>query len=589
MNITGVKIKNIKGIESHNFKITLLPNKPNILVAPNGFGKSSFAIAFASLHESKIILDKQNCYQGDESLIPQIKISTSTGKCLTADNNSNNICQEFNVFVINNPLEPKANARNYLGRLISKPTIEIKPTILVHTIPPNIKFDYRLTKVKPLFGINGKVLPDISFILSNGDVMAEIASMDLAYIKTLKWNKKVESFVKDINSKKASTKVLKDYILHNAATILDVGPYPEIIAILLRHGILLPNEDDLKFLYTWQLWYLYQKMGKNFKKACKYAKYIQDKDRYTKEIADINPIIDRINIKPKEEKGKLIVKWPKAHEISNGQRDILFFYSKILEFEHLTSSKPQILIIDEIFDYLDDTNILLFQYKISNLIDSYKKTKRIIFPVLVTHLDPNYFHHFCFNEDKINVCYLKEYKVKNNKELLKIISERENIEVKQALDEAYFHYHPDFKTYDLTDEFTLLGLNVEWATPIKLRKKLFRLLRIYLFEEGEYDPIAVCWAVRLMIEEIIFNEISSPIHKQEFINTKKTKEKLKFANRIGVFIPETYFLLGLIYNVSLHSSSINSVQSAALKLHSLVVKEMIKQIAMCHYKLFGKQ
>ncbi len=59
MNITGIKIENVKGIKSHHFDISLLLNKANILVAPNGFGKSSFAIAFESLHESKIILDEK--------------------------------------------------------------------------------------------------------------------------------------------------------------------------------------------------------------------------------------------------------------------------------------------------------------------------------------------------------------------------------------------------------------------------------------------------------------------------------------------------------------------------------------------------
>lgn len=140
MNITEIKIENVKGIKSHTFNATLFPNKPNIMVAPNGFGKSSFAIAFESLHESKIILEEKNCHLGNSALIPKIEMSTSTGKHLWADNTMNNICSVFDIFVINNPLLPKANAKNYLGRLISKPTIEIKPTILIHTIPQKKRF-----------------------------------------------------------------------------------------------------------------------------------------------------------------------------------------------------------------------------------------------------------------------------------------------------------------------------------------------------------------------------------------------------------------------------------------------------------------
>lgn len=589
MNITGINIENIKGIKSHRFNITLLPNKPNILVAPNGFGKSSFAIAFASLHESKIILDEKDCHLGDTSLTPKIEISMSTGKCLLANNEKNQISKELEIFVINSPLEPKANVRRYMGRTISKPTINIRPTILVHTIPSKKEIVYKIAKIKRTFGANGKVLPDISTILCNGTIMAEIANLDLAKIGRTKWYSRVEDYVKDINSQKGSTQVIQKYINNSVSEILKVGPYPLITELLINHGIITRNENALKFLYVWQIWQIYVDMGSDFKKACKYEKYLEDKRRYTKEIEDVNPVKGRIRIVPIEENGQLIVKWPKAHEISNGQRDILCFYAKLLEFERIKSSKPQLLIIDEIFDYLDDVNILLFQYKISNLIDTYKRSKRILFPILVTHLDPNFFHHFCFNEDRINVCYLKEHNVKSNLGLLKIIRIREDDRVKDNLDKAYFHYDPLYHTYNLEAEFKVLGVNIDWGNPALFRKKLFRLLRAYLCEDTEHDPIAVCWSVRLMIEELTYSKINNPDQQETYINTKTTKEKLKYASRIGVYIPEYYFLLGLIYNVSLHYSSMDTVQSAALKLNSIIVKDMIRQIATEHFASFGKQ
>ena len=42
---------------------------------------------------------------------------------------------------------------------------------------------------------------------------------------------------------------------------------------------------------------------------------------YDKSIAELNST--RFSIKSKEHRRKLIVEWPKAHKISNGQRDIL--------------------------------------------------------------------------------------------------------------------------------------------------------------------------------------------------------------------------------------------------------------------------
>ena len=46
MNIKKVIIDNIKGIGHLELTQPLLPNRPNVLVAPNGFGKSSLSIAF---------------------------------------------------------------------------------------------------------------------------------------------------------------------------------------------------------------------------------------------------------------------------------------------------------------------------------------------------------------------------------------------------------------------------------------------------------------------------------------------------------------------------------------------------------------
>lgn len=130
-------------------------------------------------------------------------------------------------------------------------------------------------------------------------------------------------------------------------------------------------------------------------------------------------------LSPKLKENSLIVKWPKAHEISNGQRDILNIYNSAFKIKKSLKKKDCILIIDEIFDYMDDANFITFQYFISTFIDEMKKQKRRIFPILLTHLDPLFFNHFCFNDTKIKVSYLKEPNIKSNKELLKIIYNRE--------------------------------------------------------------------------------------------------------------------------------------------------------------------
>jgi predicted ATP-binding protein involved in virulence len=69
MKIKSIAIENIKGIQSENFTLDLIPNKPNILVAPNGFGKSSFAIGFDALRTNKIELDDKHYFDNNDQSV----------------------------------------------------------------------------------------------------------------------------------------------------------------------------------------------------------------------------------------------------------------------------------------------------------------------------------------------------------------------------------------------------------------------------------------------------------------------------------------------------------------------------------------
>lgn len=46
MKIKSIHIKNVRGLGDRKIELNMIPNKPSLLVAPNGSGKSSFAFAF---------------------------------------------------------------------------------------------------------------------------------------------------------------------------------------------------------------------------------------------------------------------------------------------------------------------------------------------------------------------------------------------------------------------------------------------------------------------------------------------------------------------------------------------------------------
>lgn len=78
---------------------------------------------------------------------------------------------------------------------------------------------------------------------------------------------------------------------------------------------------------------------------------------------------------------------------------------------------------------------------------------------------------------------------------------------------------------------------------------------------------------------------------QDLINEDSQLSQHTYQKFYGVdcVCDERNFLNALIYNVSFHNSSVDTVQSAALKLNSLMVKNMIGQIVQEHVRLFGRQ
>ena len=68
-------------------------------------------------------------------------------------------------------------------------------------------------------------------------------------------------------------------------------------------------------------------------------------------------------------------------------------------------------------------------------------------------------------------------------------------------------------------------------------------------------------------------------HKQEFLATHGTTEKLNYAHNQGIVVPETYYLLGIIYNHPLHMVCDNDISKPlSMKLENETIKSMIKHL-----------
>ena len=96
-------------------------------------------------------------------------------------------------------------------------------------------------------------------------------------------------------------------------------------------------------------------------------------------------------------------------------------------------------------------------------------------------------------------------------------------------------------------------------------------------EEDEYDPFAVCCAVRKKVEEHAYSLLVEPDSKTEFLdNVHGTSKKLKYVENKGHVIPEVHYLLGIIYNDGMHWK--NNEAAIAGKLENYTIRKMIREI-----------
>ena len=269
----------------------------------------------------------------------------------------------------------------------------------------------------------------------------------------------------------------------------------------------------------------------------------------------------------KNHKKRLVFKFPSANRISNGQRDILTFIAKLAKAKIELNKQNNLLIIDEIFDYLDDANLISFQYYITKFIEEYKKNDKNLYCILLTHLDPEYINNSCFGQHKLQIRYLMNTGTTRRSIVKDLIKKRANDTNKN---EEISKYLINF----YNEEIKIEGHNNK-----QFYKKMYKEVYDKYLNEENYDSLKICLAVRIKIEEIIYNKLNSQELKDEFIKTHKTKEKLNFAVDNGIEVPEIYFLLGIIYNDNLHWRENRDLETPLrTKLSNLVIKNMIKTI-----------
>lgn len=570
--IQSITIENIKGIKNQTFNLDIISNKPSVLVAPNGFGKSSLAIAFNSLNNNRINLDKDYYHEDNSSFTPKISLSFVKNRNLTtleADNSKNDIFKEFSCFVINSQLYARGIGSRF-GTATA--TMNIEDIVLVDKIPEKAFLNYTYNTFKDLFGINSKILPNIGYLLSNKMLIISLFEKRNFFDKAImaKNQKVINTFIKNINTL-PSNKTKDEILIHignNLSELRNITCLKCIADIIKNYGT---NEVSC-YLSAIQFIWLYNNDKNSFKKVYEYYCYQVKKEKIEGILSTFNSTWK--NIKAKEERNQLVVKFPPAKDISNGQRDVLSFISMLFKAREKLTKSSNILIIDEVFDYLDDANLVAVQYYITKFIDEMKKEGKNIYPLILTHLDPSNFEIFAFKGLKIY--YLNKQQAQRSIHFEKLLRARKEDSIEEEVSKYLLHYHTE--KINKRDDFRSLGLKETWGEGNNFKNYINEEVEKYLKDE-DYDPFAVCCAVRVKIEENVYNWLNKEEDKVLFLGTHETRKKLNFAESKGVPSPEIYYLLGIIYNKGMHWEDDNdNVTPIVNALTNLAIKQMIKEV-----------
>ena len=578
--IKKIAITNIKGIGDGTinglYEFDIPKNKPSILVAPNGFGKSSLATAFKSLKSTKIELHKDDFHQGKDDLAPRIEISylddDGNIEVVSADNAANEISNTFDYFVINNQVFAKAKKNRIGGNVIASASLETPPIVLSNSIPEKIAVNYSVNNHKDRIGKNGKVLPNIKSAYQNGKFLSELNDhlVHLERISGQRVQERISSFIQRLNCQNGSRDNLLDWIDQNEIPFLEgTNNLSNIADVFASFDFGFTNAAE-NYLAAIQMASDFNDNPLDFRRAVKRTIYDFGKSAYERLFDDFNSSWKEF--KPKEKDGKLVVEMPKVHQVSNGQRDVMCFIALLKKAELSLTKKRSILIIDEVFDYLDDANLIAVQYYVTQLIAKFKEEGKMLYPIILTHLDPAFFRNYTFSNQK--VFYLEKRDATISPHLKKLLLNREKPEIEADVSKYHLHYEP--QPINARPAFEALDLKPTWGDSSVFDQYLFSEFAKYIADESVYDPFAVCCALRKKVEKFAYDRLNGKDLKAEFLTTHKTPNKLRFAESKGIAVPESFYLLGIIYNDGMHWK--NNEAAISGKLENMIIKKMIKDI-----------
>jgi hypothetical protein len=586
--IKSISVENVRGISlrKHVFETPdMLGNKFHLLVAPNGYGKSSLAAAFDSLIQRRLKIDSSLLHKDDEAKRPKLEISyieDGVEKTLKADDNCNEISKVFSIAVINSKLKPRAVAKTGFNQFV-KPTASLimEPITLADKVPNRPGNGFAAAELKQAFGAAGKILPNIQEFLENDLLLGHLLSLpDIGKFRQKKVWKLIEPIVAAINGQTGIVTKLITWI--EQQKLQDLKAIPELSAIAEIFIKFSQFNEVERFLIAYQFAKAYADNAKALKEHHAWRSYLARKKRCIDLLASVNSNPEWIKVSVKETKGQLIAEFPVATKMSNGQRDLLVFVAQLMKAEFVLTGERAILLVDEVFDYLDECNLLAAQFYVTRFIDRFKANGAEIFPLFLTHLNPDVFEHSHLGLGKgdIRKIHLLDKATDSSRTvgIAVMVCQREDAELKPFIGKHFFHYHPE--NCDQVALFKKNKLKEKWGKSHDFYTYVFAEFKKYRAGADDADFVAACVAARIAIEKHAFDQLE-PTDKTKFTDEfdQGTVGKLNFAEQRGIEVPDSHRLLGLLYNEMLHhKKQFDYISSIVSKMKNPAIRGMLSEL-----------
>lgn len=230
----------------------------------------------------------------------------------------------------------------------------------------------------------------------------------------------------------------------------------------------------------------------------------------------------------KTKQGKEYFICPLTHELSSGEWDRLMLIIHLYKIANLMRiPKHKIVIIDKLFDTLDEANMLIAFSFMSELIE---KEENITFIVL-THLQYSEFTIAAKNFNFINID--ESYTKKINEDLLQAVIARNE---QADLSKYVLHFYPK---QCIPEEF------------MSFVDTIYREAKRYI-DRKKYCPLAVAIFMRYISEKKFYDLLECQEFKESFLQTHSTRSKLEFIDEKGIYVENEFYLMCQIHNKLLH-------------------------------------